>query len=217
MGKSKEQIEKESARKRRILDTAFRLFVEKKIEAVSMGDIASAAGTGRATLFRYYSNKMELVIAVGAARWKAYLDELDATRPISSLEEIPAIMRFTFTLDSYIDMYVNHKVLLQFNDNFNHFVSHAGTDSEMLNDFKSSLYSADARFLKMYEKAKEDHTFRTDIPFEEFMRETVHVMMAACTYYANGFIWGADEDENYVSELKRIKGMIVAYVRNGEP
>ena len=69
----------------------------------------------------------------------------------------------------------------------------------------------------MYEKAKEDHTFRTDIPFEEFMRETVHVMMAACTYYANGFIWGADEDENYVSELKRIKGMIVAYVRNGEP
>ena len=38
-----------------------------------------------------------------------------------------------------------------------------------------------------------------------------------CTYYANGFIWGADEDENYVSELKRIKGMIVAYVRNGEP
>ena len=28
----------------------------------------------------------------------------------------------------------------------------------------------------MYEKAKEDHTLRTDIPFEEFMRQTVHVM-----------------------------------------
>ena len=69
-------------------------------------------------------------------------------------------------------MCVNHKALLQFNDNFNHFVSRAGTDSAMLNNFKLSLYSADTRFLKMYEKAKEDHTFRTDIPFEEFMRET---------------------------------------------
>ena len=155
--------------------------------------------------------------AVNAAKWKEYLDELDEKRPIASINEIPAIDRFIFTMDSYIDMCVNHKALLQFNDNFNHFVSRAGTDSAMLNNFKSSLYSADTRFLKMYEKAKEDHTFRTDIPFEEFMRETVHVMMAACTYYANGFIWGADEDENYVSELKRIKGMIVAYVRNGEP
>ena len=42
----------------------------------------------------------------------------------------------------------------------------------------------------MYEKAKEDHTLRTDIPFEEFMRQTVHVMMAVCTYYANGFFGG---------------------------
>ena len=203
--------------KQKIIDAAFHIFVRDKIESAKMSEIAQAAGVGRATLFRHYPSKLELVIAVNAAKWKEYLDELDEKRPIASIHEIPAIDRFIFAMDSYIDMYVNHKVLLQFNDNFNHFVSHAGTDSEMLNDFKSSLYSADARFLKMYEKAKEDHTFRTDIPFEEFMRETVHVMMAACTYYANGFIWGADEDENYVSELKRIKGMIVAYVRNKEP
>ena len=195
--------------KKKIIDAAFHIFVRDKIESAKMSEIAQAAGVGRATLFRHYPSKLELVIAVNAAKWKEYLD--------ASINEIPAIDRFIFTMDSYIDMCVNHKALLQFNDNFNHFVSRAGTDSAMLNNFKLSLYSADTRFLKMYEKAKEDHTFRTDIPFEEFMRETVHVMMAACTYYANGFIWGADEDENYVSELKRIKGMIVAYVRNGEP
>ena len=45
------------ARRRLIIDTAFRIFVEQKIEPVSMGEIASAAGIGRATLFRYYANE----------------------------------------------------------------------------------------------------------------------------------------------------------------
>ena len=43
----------------------------------------------------------------------------------------------------------------------------------------------------MYEKAKEDKTFKTDMAEEEFMRVTVHTMMTACAYYAGGFIWMA--------------------------
>ena len=35
-------------------------------------------------------------------------------------------------------------------------------------------------YIWMYEKAKEDKTFRTDIPKDVFMRATVHTMMAAC-------------------------------------
>lgn len=183
------------ARRRLIIDTAFQIFVEQKIEPVSMGEIASAAGIGRATLFRYYANKLELVVAVCAAKWKEYLDELDAKRPLSSIGDIPAIDRFTFTLDSYIDMYRYHKDLLQYNDNFNHYVTHEGVREEQLEEFHASLYSVDTRLEWMYEKAKEDHTFRTDIPREEFFRVTVHTMMTACAYYAGGFIWGAEDNK----------------------
>lgn len=56
--------ERKDEKREKILNTAFRVFVERKIEAVSMGEIAEAAGIGRATLFRYYPNKLELVIAV---------------------------------------------------------------------------------------------------------------------------------------------------------
>lgn len=178
-----------------------------------MGDIAKAAGVGRATLFRYYPGKLELVIAVCSAKWKEYLDELDDKRPISSIGDIPAIDRLIFTMDSYIDMYRHHKALLQFNDNFNHYVSHEGYDEEQLREFHVSLTSVDTRLYMMYEKAKEDHTFRTDIPREEFMRVTVHTMMTACTYYASGFIWGAEENKDYTPELQRIKEMILSYVK----
>ena len=43
MSKSEKQIVKESERNRKILETAFRIFVERKIEPVSMGEIAEAA------------------------------------------------------------------------------------------------------------------------------------------------------------------------------
>ena len=115
-----------------IIDTAFRLFVEKKIEAVSMDEVAKEAGVGRATLFRCYNNKTELAIAVCASKWKAYLDKLDEARPISSIHDIPAIGRFIFTLDSYIGMYQNHKDLLQYNDNFNNYITHQTVRQEEL-------------------------------------------------------------------------------------
>lgn len=213
MSKSEHQLAKEHARNKKIIDTAFKVFVEKKIEAVSMGEIAQAAGIGRATLFRCYAGKTELVIAVCAAKWKEYLDELDERRPISSVGDIPAIGRFIFTLDSYIDMYRNYKELLVYNDNFNYYVTHEGVSDDELKEFRAALVSADTRFDMMYEKAKEDKTFRTDIPQDEFMRVTVHTMMAACTHYAGGFIWGAEKNKDYTPELLLLKEMILNYVK----
>lgn len=213
MSKSEKQMEKENARNQKIIDIAFQIFVERKIEPVSMGEIADAVGIGRATLFRCYANKTELVIAVCAAKWKEYLDKLDEIRPLSSIGNIPAIDRFIFTLDSYIWMYQNYKELLLYNDNFNHYVTHEGVDKEKLKEFHKSLYSVNTRLDWMYEKAKEDKTFRTDIPKEEFMRATVHTMMSACAYYAGGFIWGSEENKDYTPELLMLKQMILNYVK----
>ena len=53
-----------------------------------MGEIAKEAGIGRATLFRYFPGKLELVIAVNTKEWKEYFDELDQKRPMSSVGDI---------------------------------------------------------------------------------------------------------------------------------
>lgn len=205
--------ERKDEKREKILNTAFRVFVERKIEAVSMGEIAEAAGIGRATLFRYYPNKLELVIAVCTKIWKDYLDRLDQSRPISSIGEIPAVRRLIFTLDSYIELYQNHKELLCYNDNFNHYVSHVSCEEAQLEKFHKALYSVDTRLHMMYEKAKQDGSFRTDIPEEEFMRSTVHAMMTVCAYYAGGFIWGSEANRDYTPELLRMKEMILDYVK----
>jgi len=67
-------------------------------------------------------------------------------------------------------MYQHHKDLLQYNDNFNHYVTHEGVEEKQLEEFHASLYSVDTRLDGCIEKAKEDHTFRTDIPKEVIFR-----------------------------------------------
>lgn len=47
----------------KILDAAGELFAEQGIGAVSMGDVAKAAGCSRATLYRYFADRHELHVA----------------------------------------------------------------------------------------------------------------------------------------------------------
>ncbi|MFE3002612.1 TetR/AcrR family transcriptional regulator [Nocardia sp. NPDC059246] len=47
----------------RILDAAARLFAERGVTAVGMGDIAKAAGCSRATLYRYFENRQAVRLA----------------------------------------------------------------------------------------------------------------------------------------------------------
>ena len=94
------------------------------------------------------------------------------------------------------------------------YITHQTVRQEELANFHASLNSVDTRLHMMYAKAKEDKTFRTDIPEEQFMRVTVHTMMAACTHYAGGFIWGATDNKDYTGDLLLLKEMILNYARN---
>lgn len=52
------------AARERILEAAFRLVYERGFNAVSMDDVAKAAGVKKANLFHYYPTKEELGVAV---------------------------------------------------------------------------------------------------------------------------------------------------------
>ena len=53
-------------RRRGILEKGYELFSTRNIESVSLQDVANAAGSGVATLYRYFTNKPNLVVEIAA-------------------------------------------------------------------------------------------------------------------------------------------------------
>jgi AcrR family transcriptional regulator len=90
--------------RRRILEVARRLFAERSVEAVSMHQIALAAGVGQGTLYRRYANKGELCMDLLQERHESFVAEITAVlaEPANSgaLERLDGVIsHFVFLLE----------------------------------------------------------------------------------------------------------------------
>jgi AcrR family transcriptional regulator len=63
----------------RLIDTADQLFYAEGVRAVGVERIVSESGVGRASFYRHFASKDDLVVAVLEARDNAYLDWLERT------------------------------------------------------------------------------------------------------------------------------------------
>jgi len=127
---------------------------------------------------------------------------------------VDAIDRIAFTLDLYIDLYRNHKDFLLFNDNFNHFL-HENKNEDKLDEYFNVFKSFSERFDGIYERAKIDHTMRTDLAEGEIQRILLHSMMGTCVHYARGGSWGAKDNEDYSHELMKLREILLNWAREG--
>ena len=195
-----------------VYEAAFKLYVEHKIESVSVANIADHTDYGVATLFRHYNTKLELAARTVAYMWGKYFAEAFEGRTPEYLKDVPAIERLSFTYDLYIDLYKNHKDLLRVNDNFNHFY-HDNKNAETIPGYADAFGGLSERFHDMYEKAKIDGTMRTDIPEDELQRVLLHTMMGACIHYLGGFSFGETKEQDYTRELIRLKEILIDYAK----
>ena len=192
------------------LETGFALFSGHGIESVTMQRIADESGYGVATLYRYYNNKPALVIAIAARKWEEYIS--------SSLrqqhEDLTAAQSFTNFLDSFVDLYRNHRDLLRFNQFFNIYVNSESIEAGEMGQYQAAIEMLAERFHLTYEKAKTDHTLRTDIPEKVIFSTTLHLMLAAATRYAVGLIYTPEDAYDPETELITLHdALLEKYVR----
>ncbi len=190
------ELQKEVTRQR-ILETGFRVFAEGTIEKVKMSDVAKAGGVGTTTVYRYYKTKPELVLAISTWAWERYLDQV--IRKIDSVE-VTAAEEYEYFLDTFLDMYRNHRNLLRFNQFFNVYVQNEEIPLEVMKPYFEVVKKLEDRFAALYERAEKDHTIRTDIPAKEMLLTSMHLMLAAVTRYAVGLVYegGMDPEKELV-------------------
>ena len=197
-----------TARREAMLREGFRLFAEKGIEQVSMQEIANACGLGIATLYRYYPNKLALVIDVGTRKWECFAETVRRKRAEFDASNMTAAEELSFYLDFYIKLYHNQKDLLRFNQDFNVYVRHEGATPEQLKPYLNAIGTYARFFHGVYEKGKRDGTIRTDLPEEKMFAATSHIMLAVAVRYAQGLVYSESEADR-TQEFELLKRMLL--------
>ena len=189
---------------RRILDAGFCIFSEMSIDKVSMANVANKAGIGIATLYRYYRTKPELVVAVGTHVWSNFIRDYT---PIRNDDKMTAVEELEFFLDSFLELYKNHKKLLCFNQFFNIYIRNEAVPKKALNSYNEMVDKLAIRFHRIYVKGENDKTLRTEMSEKVMFLSIVHLMLAAVTRYAIGLVY--EKDSESYNELILLKNMIM--------
>ena len=196
-----------AAKRENILKAGFRLFSERGIEPITMNDVAREAGVGIATLYRYYSTKPELVMAVSTAGWSKYVQANDEWKNSPWLKLATGAQRYEFFLNSFIALFRTNTDMLRFNQFFNIYVQAEKMDADALNPYHRMIDAMRDRFHQVYEKGINDGTIRKDTEEHEMFTASLHIMLATATRYAIGLVYqpdGGSEDERELEILKEM-------------
>ena len=198
----------QAKRRQSFLEQGFALFSSRNIESVTLQDVARASGYGIATLYRYFSTKAGFAVAIAEWKWGEFFEENRKRRPGDNFRGGTAADMFAFYLDSFLDIYRNNKALLRFNQLFNIYLQAEGTDADVLEAYRSLMKPITDFFHRMYERARQDGTVRTDISETEMLSVTIHLMLAAVTRYAVGLVYQPAEGFDDMQELETLRDML---------
>ncbi len=196
-------------KRRNMIQTAYALFSEKGIDAVSMADIARETGYGNTTLHRYFCNKPTLVVAVATWKWEEYTWERFSSLGSASWDEHSAADQFRFFLDAFIDLYNNHRDVLRFNQFFNIYMCSVADEENVLDPYTDMIKALYKRFVRMYRKAEKDGTLRTGEGEQRMFSATLHLMLAAVTRFAVGLLYSPPGGSSPEEELLLLRDMLI--------
>lgn len=207
-----ENVNQSISEKREIvIETAFKLFAENKIEPVTMTVVADNCNMGVASIYRYFGTKKELVIAVAAKKWREYYSELQKYYKELNVDKMTAAQELEFYIDRYIDLYNENNDLLNFNANFGIYIGSEDTTKDEMRPYNSIIDKFVNRFHMLYKKAQDDKTIRTDISERSILYNIMYTMMSALSKYSTNIIHSADQDRNYEKEICQLKDMYLEY------
>ena len=205
--REKERLEAIDRRKNDVIIAAKAVFSEKSIEKATMQDIALKAEVGVASVYRYYTTKFELVIAVAKDYWERELDFDDALLFGTGIEQTTQIMN-----QLYKKLTKNPDMLL-FMDQLDAFMISCENAEYPIEAYKKVMASNIQRLIRVIETGKQDGTIRQDIQSEEAGNTCVDLFIAlAQKLVLREQVYNVKISYGSSSALEIYKQMIIKYL-----
>lgn len=186
-----------------IIDNATELFLNKGINNVTIKDIALAIGIGEATIYRYFSKKHNIVLAV------AIKLETDVYKNYFVFEkEKSGYDRLYSFYHSYLKIFKEHQNFYKFLSEFDSFVS--TLDEVSLVDYEKGLAPFYESFIKSYNDGINDNTIKEVEDIDRFYYTTTHALLGLCKKLSvsDGLL---DQDKliNSIDEIQTLVNIIM--------
>lgn len=183
-----------------IIDVAKKLFLAKSISQITIKDISLASDLGEATIYRYFENKENLVIAVSLSIQKNILNVPFTASNKLGIEQIQNFFEL------FRNIFVEHKDYYKFIAEF---------DTVYLKNIKNKDYSLglDAfydLFMKAYETGLQDKSVKETSDIKLYYYTCTHSLLELCKKLAS-----TDSNlkqDNEVSKIKEIEYLISLFI-----
>jgi len=154
-----------------IVETSAQLFLDKGISSVTIKDVAAKVGVGEATLYRYFANKQNLVVAV-ATRMAADVRDhfFDLSAPKAGLDKLRAFY------GDFLTVYRERPDYFRFISKFDATV----TPNSGLDEYENTLLPYFEDYLAAYRLGREDGTVKEIEDVKLFYLATTHALMGLC-------------------------------------
>ena len=153
-----------------IIDSAKKLFLNSSISEITIKDISAVSELGEATIYRYFSNKENLVIAVSLSIQQDILSVPFTNEEKSGLDQIKDFFEL------FKNIFIEHK---------NYFKFIAEFDTIYLNNIKNTEYSLGLDvfydlFMRAYELGLKDKSIKEVKDIKLFYYTCTHSLLELC-------------------------------------
>lgn len=201
-------------KKKIMLDIALKLFSENGIEQTNMTDIAKASNVGVATLYRYFSNKNNLVVETGIEAWyqintkyKKDVDDIMNT-------EIKGIRKLENLMNLFYEIFTKEKNFVCFLDGFDNYIVNNNISIDSLVNYEKEVLKIDPYIQEIYKSGIDDQTIKRIDDIDLFIKTIGHTLIALSQkVFIRNKIVTNDSKEKLLDEMKLMIQMIISYAK----
>ena len=189
-----------------IIDVAKDLFFNTSIFNVTIKDVAKAAGVGEMTIYRYFSKKQNIVLAVAMKLEKEVFDYFKLDKAESGYDKISAFY------NSYLNLFSTNPKYFEFIRDFDSYMLEFRDQNE-LGRYEENIDSFKNIFLDAYDLGLKDGTIKKLDNIEMFYYSSTHSILELCKKLSHEDLLSQDLKISKKEEIKTLINIFLNYLR----